>query len=33
MRWDFTWIVWPVAGVLFAAVSGIVRMIMGVDAE
>jgi len=23
MKWDMTWIVWPVAGVLFAAVSGI----------
>lgn len=31
MRWDFTWIIWPVAGVLFAAVSGIVRAMMGVD--
>lgn len=29
MRWDFTWIVWPVAGVLYAAVAGIIRMIMG----
>ncbi len=28
MRWDFTWIVWPVAGVLFAALSGIVRAIV-----
>lgn len=27
MRWDFTWIVWPVAGVLFGAVSGIARFI------
>ncbi len=26
MRWDFTWIMWPVAGVLFAAVSGIARI-------
>ena len=25
MRWDFTWIVWPVAGVLFAAVSSFAR--------
>ena len=25
MRWDTTWIVWPVAGVLFGAVAGIVR--------
>ena len=24
-RWDFTWIVWPVAGVLFAAIAGIIR--------
>lgn len=31
MRWDFTWIVWPVAGVLFAAVSGIMRMIVGAE--
>lgn len=29
MRWDFTWIVWPVAGVLFAAVSAIMRMAVG----
>lgn len=26
MRWDMTWIVWPVAGVLFAAISAIVKM-------
>lgn len=25
MRWDMTWIVWPVAAVLFAAVSAILR--------
>lgn len=25
MRWDFTWIVWPVAGVLFVALSAIIR--------
>lgn len=25
MRWDMTWIVWPVAAVLFAAVNGILR--------
>ena len=25
-RWDFTWIIWPVAGVLFGAISGIVRL-------
>jgi len=24
-RWDRSWILWPVAGVLFAAVNGIVR--------
>ncbi len=28
MRWDVSWIVWPVAGVLFAAVSGITKMIL-----
>ena len=28
MRWDFTWIVWPVAGVLFAAVYGIAKAIV-----
>ena len=28
MRWDFTWIIWPVAGVHFAAVSGIFRAVM-----
>ena len=27
MRWDITWILWPVAGVLFAAVSAIARFI------
>lgn len=26
MRWDFTWIMWPVAGALFAAVSSIARL-------
>lgn len=26
MAWERTWIVWPVAGVLFAAVGGIIRM-------
>ena len=29
MRWDFTWIVWPVAGVLFAAIHGVMRMVIG----
>ena len=33
MRWDFTWLVWPVAGVLFAAVSGIARMVIKVDGD
>lgn len=31
MKWHFTWIVWPIAGVLFAAVSGVVRLVTGVD--
>lgn len=26
MRWDYTWIVWPVAGVLYAAVAGVMRL-------
>lgn len=28
MRWDITWIIWPVAAVLFGAVTGIVRTFM-----
>lgn len=28
-QWDKTWIVWPVAGVLFVAVMGIVNVIIG----
>ena len=28
-EWEFTWIIWPVAGVLFAALLGIVKMIIG----
>ena len=28
-KWKMTWIVWPVAGVLYAAVLGIVKMIVG----
>ncbi len=28
MRWEFTWIVWPVAGVLFAAYREIMKMII-----
>ena len=31
MRWDFTWIIWPVAGVLFAAIYGIMRLIVGTE--
>lgn len=30
-RWDFTWIVWPVAGVLFGAISGIARAVVNTD--
>jgi hypothetical protein len=28
MRWDRTWIVWPVAGVLFAVYREIVKMLV-----
>lgn len=31
MRWEHTWILWPVAGVLFAAISGIMRFIIGLE--
>lgn len=27
-RWDFTWLVWPVAGVLYAAVFAILRLVV-----
>lgn len=27
-NWEFTWIIWPVAGVLYAAVPGFVKMII-----
>lgn len=27
LRWDFTWFVWPVAALIFAAITGIVKMI------
>ena len=27
-RWDFTWLVWPVAGVLFGAVSAVARVLV-----
>lgn len=29
MRWDRTWIIWPCAGVMFAAISGIINMADG----
>jgi len=29
VRWDYTWILWPVAGVLFGAVSVVARGIWG----
>lgn len=32
-NWKFTWIIWPVAGVLYAAVLGIVKMIVGNNDE
>lgn len=28
MRWDISWIVWPVAGVLFGAVTSIVKLVI-----
>lgn len=28
-QWDITWIIWPVAGVLYAAIYGIVKAIVG----
>ena len=31
--WDKTWIVWPIAGVLFGAVSAIWRLIIGSDKD
>ena len=27
-RWEYTWIVWPVAGVLWGAISGIIKLVM-----
>ena len=27
-RWDFTWLVWPVAGVMFGAVSAVARVLV-----
>ena len=32
-NWKMTWIIWPVAGVLYAAVLGIVKMIVGNNDE
>jgi transcriptional regulator with XRE-family HTH domain len=29
MRWDITWIVWPIAAVLFVAVLGVARLMVG----
>ena len=29
MRWDITWIIWPVAGVFYAVIAGIMRLLMG----
>ncbi|MGI6765737.1 MAG: helix-turn-helix domain-containing protein [Lentihominibacter sp.] len=29
MRWDITWIVWPVAGLLFVAVWGVAKLVVG----
>ena len=31
MSWDTSWIIWPVAGVLYAAVYGILRVIVKAD--
>ena len=31
MRWDFTWIIWPVAGVLYAAIAGIMKLVIGAE--
>ena len=31
MRWDYTWIIWPVAGVFFAAASSMMRFIVGTE--
>ena len=28
MSWSTSWIIWPVAGVLYAALAGILRMVM-----
>ena len=28
-RWEITWVIWPVAGVLFAAVLGIANAVRG----
>ena len=31
MRWEITWIIWPVAGVLFGAVATITKVIAKED--
>jgi hypothetical protein len=28
MRWEFTWIVWPIAGILFAAYREVMKAIV-----
>lgn len=33
MRWDFTWIVWPIAGVLFFVVTNVMRAVLKVDED
>lgn len=33
MSWDITWIVWPVAGVLFAALLGVAKMVLKSGSE
>lgn len=32
-QWEITWIIWPVAGILFGAISIIVNLAMGNDSE
>ena len=31
MRWDYTWMVWPVAGVLYGAVATIVKIVSKIE--
>ena len=28
-QWDITWIVWPVAGLLYAAIHGVAKLVIG----